>query len=168
MLVLKMRDGDREVVLQFEHSLLAVSKWEQKTKKAFVSTQTKTSAEMIDYFQCMLVAPEDSTNLVLGLSPDQQEKLVMYINDNPTATVFPPERSKGTSSDTTNERIYGQMIMLKIPFHPAETWHLNRLMTLIRVVGEMHEPPKKRNTTEVLTDWIQENRKRREKHNTTG
>lgn len=167
MLDLKVYDDEEVVVLSFEHSLLSVSKWEQKHKIPFARSSNSAS-DMIDYFQDMLVTPENAQDLVLNLDQHQLKQLMDYINDIPTATTFPPERTKGSAGEFTNERIYAQMVGLKIPFHPVETWHFNRLMVFIRAVGQLHEPPKKRKPSEVMTDWIRENQRRREEHKTTG
>jgi len=168
VLELSVRDGENVVLLQFEHSLVSVSKWEQKNKKPFSRAAQKEPIELIDYFSDMLLTPGVDPNIVLRLNPEQMVELVDYINDIPTATTFPPERSRGNTAEMTNERIYAQMIMLKIPALPFETWHLNRLMTLIREIARMHEPPKKRAEADVMSEWMLENEQRLEKYKTTG
>lgn len=153
MLEFKVHDGDNEVVLQFEHSLLALSKWEANSKKAFLTLQGKTPAELLDYFRCM-IAPGQDPDLVYRMSPDQLDKLEKYISDTQTATTFMKEATGKRSGDiATSEVIYGWLVGLKIPFHPVETWHLNRVMVLVRVVQANNEPPKKPTREEALNDW---------------
>lgn len=152
MLELKVRDGEREVVLQFEHSLLSLSKWEQKHKKAFLSTPTKTHIDMIDYYQCMLLDGADP-NLVIRLSPEQLDEVSEYINDPMTASSVPSDGPQRPSNENvTSELIYYWMTALKINWE-AQYWHLNRLMMLIQITNYKQQPEKKRNVREQLRDW---------------
>lgn len=167
MLELKVIDEGSEVSLQFEHSLLSLSKWEQKHKKAFTGVAQKRPAELIDYFEYMLLTPDVDPRIVVRLTPDQMDELVRYISDTPSATTFPQERSKSSVGEITNERIYAQMVMLKIPAE-YQTWHVNRLMVLIRVIAQAHEPPKKRSQSEIMAEYMQENERRLKEYNTTG
>lgn len=169
MLELKVQSDDREVVLRFEHSLLSLSKWEARTGLAFLTTRTKAPTEMIEYFQDMLVSPEDDPSLVYGLSPEQLDRLSTYINEPQTASSVPDDGLKKFNSEiTTSELVYAWLTMLKIPFHPTETWHLSRCMMLVQIVGYKQQPPKKRKAGEVMTDWMRLNEERKKRYNTTG
>jgi hypothetical protein len=159
----------RKVTLEFEHSLLALSKWESKSKKAFLASAMKTSDEMIDYFQCMLTSPEHDPNVVFYLTPDQLDDLANYINDSQTAHVIPPDPGrKRTGEVVTSDLVYSWMVGLKIPFHPTETWHFNRLMTLVQQVQINNEPPKKLSKAQQLSQWAEMNRRNRERFNSNG
>ena len=59
------------------------------------------------------------------------------------------------------------MIVLGIPFE-CEKWHLNRLMTLIRVVSAKNAPPKKMSKNEILAQQRRLNAERKAKFNTKG
>lgn len=59
-----------------------------------------------------------------------------------TATTFHGTQSKKSSSkQITSELIYYWMVQAQIPFD-AEKWHLNRLMTLIRIYSVENDPKK--------------------------
>jgi hypothetical protein len=161
VLELKVRDGEREVVLQFEHSLHSLSKWEAEHKKPFLSTTTKTATEMINYFQDMLLSGDP--DLIIRLSPQQLDDLANYINETQTASSVPPDDSKkGTPEIVTTELIYYWMVALKINWE-AQHWHLSRLMMLINITNYKQQPEKKRSTRELLSDWKAIQAKNRER-----
>lgn len=129
--------------LQLEHSLVSISKWESKWKKPFLdSSQERTNEEMIDYIRCMTLTQNVSPQVYFGLTPKIVAEINEYINDPMTATWFskdkdrrgPPSREKITS-----ELIYYWMISLQIPME-CQKWHLNRLLTLIRVCNIKNTP----------------------------
>lgn len=168
MLEFKVLNGDQEVVLKFEHSLLSLSKWESKTRKPFLTTDQKTPTQLLEYFQDMLLPPEDDPDLVYLLDPKQMDRLTDYINEQRTASSIPPQPTKYTAEQTTSELIYYWLVQLKIPFHPVETWHLSRLLMLVQITGYKQQPPKKRPVSETMADWIKKNNERRERFNTNG
>lgn len=169
MLELKVIDGEHEVVLQFEHSLLSLSKWEEKHKKPFLASRSKKHEEMIDYFQDMLLTPGVSPNLVYRLSPEQMDRLTDYINESRTASSVPKDTSSdGVVEIVSSELIYYWLVALEIPFHPVETWHISRLMMLIQITNYKKQPPKKRNPREMLNDWATLNQRNKERFGTTG
>lgn len=168
MLEQKVQIDDREVVLQFEHSLLSLSKWEAKHKKAFLSSAQKLPTEMIDYFQDMLITPEVDRDLVYVLSPEQLDEIANYINDSQTASSVPKEDKKGIDEVVTSELIYYWLVGLQIPFHPVETWHLNRLMMLVQITNYKQQPQKKRSDKVIGADWAAINEKRKKMFNTRG
>ena len=154
MLEFTVYDGDDEVVLRFEHSLLALSKWEAFSKKPFLTERPKSPADLLDYFRCMLISPEVDPDLIYRLSAEQLNDLEKYISDSQTATtVTLDSKGKRSGQIVTSEVIYGWLVGLQIPFQPTETWHLNRLMMLVQVVQANNEPPKKVSREEALNDW---------------
>ena len=136
--------------LVLEHSLVSLSKWESITEKPFLSNVEKTNAETILYVSCMVLAPEEYTEILKELTEDDLLKINEYIGAKRSATWFSNTTTKGNSGETiTSELIYYWIVALNIPFE-CQYWHLNRLLTLVRVCNQKNEPPKKMSPQEVL------------------
>lgn len=122
--------------IRLEHSLISVSKWEAKWKKSFISSKDKSLDEIIDYIKCMTLTQNVDSLTYKLLSKENFDEILNYIDDPMTATVITSygENSKPKASNkiTTSEEIYYWMVYFGIPFE-CEKWHLNRLMTLIRI-----------------------------------
>lgn len=138
--------------LTLEHSLISVSKWEAKWHKPFLDKRRElTEEEFLDYIRCMSLS-NISEEAIKHLSFKNKLDIKNYIEDPQTATWFNDRNSPPLSEKIiTNEVIYGQMIQLCIPFDPCQKWHLNHLMTLIRVCAENEMPQKKMSPLEVMT-----------------
>lgn len=124
---------DQKLVLK--HSLLSVSKWEALTHKSFFTDEDKrTKEEHILYLQCMTINPNVDPMCYYAIFsyPALLNKIVDYTNNPMTATTFPKTRASRSREKTTTELIYFWMTMFNIP-KECEKWHLNRLMTLIRI-----------------------------------
>lgn len=126
--------GRKGATVQLEHSLISVSKWESKWKKSFLNTQEKSIPETIDYVRCMSLGTPIDPAIYNNLSQKNLEEIYAYINDSMTATWFNDRKGKDRPSRkiVTSELIYSWMIDCEIPIS-CEKWHLNRLLTLIRV-----------------------------------
>lgn len=131
-----------KVKLALEHSLATMSKWESFFKKPFLSTE-KSTDETIEYVRMMLVDFDSDFDPVLVLSKKHFDSINTYINDKQTATWFTEtKRPPGQKGETiTSEIIYYWMISLGIPFE-CQHWHLERLMTLIKVISLKNKPKK--------------------------
>lgn len=117
--------------IKLEHSLISISKWESKWKKAFLSRAQRTPEEVRDYVRCMTMDNDVDPNLYLFLTEENVRSIQAYIDDTMSATVFRGEnKPKGTPKPRTSEQIYGAMVILGIPFE-CQKWHLNRLLNLI-------------------------------------
>lgn len=154
--------------LQLEHSLVSISKWESKWNKSFLSKSDKTDEETIDYIKCMTLTQNVNPDVYNHLTKENIEKIHEYIYAPMTATVFSDDKTgKRNREIITNEVIYGWMISLNIPFE-CQKWHLNRLLTLVRVCNIMNSPPKKRSKKEIMSRNKALNEARRRQLNTKG
>ena len=158
----------KECTLQLEHSLISLSKWESKWCKAFFSKQPKTYEETIDYIKCMTLNPNIKDEVYIGLTDDNVRAINKYIEAPMTATYFSQDK-KGSSNreQVTAELIYYWMIALNIPFE-CQKWHLNRLLTLVRVCNIKNTPPKKMSKRDAASRNAQLNAARRKQLNTKG
>lgn len=129
----------------FEHSLLAISKWEIKFQKPFFTT-TLEGESLLYYIQCMT---EDNLEIE-DITHDLIDALVKYMNDKQTATRI-NSNNKSSNRVMTSEVIYAYMALSQIPYH-CEKWNINRLMILLTVVGELQEPPKKKSQKDILME----------------
>ena len=156
------------IVLELEHSLFSISKWEAKWGKAFLGKQVKTNEEMFDYIRCMTLNKNVNPMTYSSLSQSDIQKIKDYIEAKMCATCL-PQRDEGSSRDTiTAELIYYWMIALQIPFE-CQYWHLNRLLTLIQVCNIKNNPDKhKINRSEALRRRAALNAERRAKYHTRG
>lgn len=130
--------------LLLEHSLVSLSKWESIWNKPFLNGKTKTSEETRSYVAYMNLAPVPSEEVYKKLSDADVKAIAEYIDSSQTATWFKPDptASKTSSEAITGEIIYYWMIAHTIPFE-AQYWHLNRLITLIKVCNEKNKPAKR-------------------------
>lgn len=159
------------ISLELEHSLVSLSLWESKWEQPFLSvTFEKTTEQTLDYIRCMSltsVTLEDLQRLTEGNLKDINE----YIDRKFTATTFNeiPKQFKGNQTIVTAEVVYYWLVALTIPFEPAESWHLNKLLALIKVVNIKNNPPKKGSAPkETIADRRARNEQNRQRYNTTG
>lgn len=158
----------KEQTLMLEHSLVSLSKWESKWCKAFLTKQPKTEEETIDYIKCMTITPNVDPEVYSRLTRENFKQIEEYIAAPMTATCFSEDRSSKAGRETvTSELIYYWMIALQIPFE-CQKWHLNRLLTLVRVCNIKNEPPKKRSKRDIMSRNAALNAARRKQLNSKG
>ena len=151
----------KEQTLQLEHSLVSLSKWESKWHKPFLSKTEKTTEETIDYIRCMTLTQNVKPEVYLNLSAENILQVNAYIEDPMTATTFSEDKDgKKNREIVTAELIYYWMISFNIPVK-FEKWHLNRLLTLIRVCNIKNSPPKKQNKRGMMAKRAALNAERR-------
>lgn len=135
-------------VLELEHSLVSLSKWESKFEKPFLDKGDKTSEEVMAYIEAMILN-EVPKGILSKLSEANVSEINKYIDAKMTATWFRETPGAQTSREIiTSELIYYWMISFQIPFE-CERWHLNRLFTLIRVCNLKAEKPKRMSRSEI-------------------
>lgn len=166
---LSATDDSDAVELTFEHSLISLSKWESITKKAFYGKQEKTSEEAALYIKSMLLTENAPDEFLNRLSPDNITTITDYINDPQTATWFQDsQQQKSTKEIVTSELIYYWLVQFTIPFQPVETWHLNRLMTLVKICGIKQTKPKPMSKGQQAEHYRKLNAERRAATGSTG
>lgn len=153
--------------LQLEHSLVSLSKWESKWNKPFLSKEDKTIEQTIDYIKCMTITQNPKPHIYNLLTDKNILEIKNYIDAPMTATTFSNVNQGHSREIVTSELIYYWMISLNIPMK-CEKWHLNRLLTLIRVCNIKNGPAKKMSKKEIMSRNAALNAARRKKLNTKG
>lgn len=154
-------------VLQLEHSLVSISKWESTWNKPFLSKDKKTTEEVLDYIRCMTITQNVPPITYKLLPIEALEQINDYIEQPMTATTFSNTGGTINREVITSEIIYYWMIALNIPME-CQKWHLNRLLTLINVCNIKNQPPKKMGKKELINRNRDLNRARKEALNTKG
>jgi hypothetical protein len=155
-------------ILQLEHSLVSLSKWESKWHKPFLSKERMSDEETTDYIKCMTLT-QNVPPMVYGyLTSENIQEVTDYINDPMTATTFSEDKNgKPNREIVTAEIIDYWMISLNIPFE-CRKWHLNKLLALIKVCTIKNSPQKKMSQKEAMSQQRALNAARRKKLGTRG
>lgn len=167
----------KETTLQLEHSLLSLKKWEQKWHIRFIRKshdEPLTKDQTLDYIRCMTLTKNVDDMIYSFIPKNVYSEIESYINDPMTATTFsknqaedPVEKAKASREGVSAELIYYWMFSLGIPIE-CEKWHLNSLITLIRVFNIKNGKPKKINKKQAALDRRRENERRKAMLHTSG
>lgn len=164
----KFVDVSKTVKLTLEHSLISLSKWEAKYERPFLGDKNQTVEETLDYIKFMTVTRNVDDSVYDRLTRENSVAIASYIAASNTATTFNSFDEKPSSREViTSEIIYYWMVALSIPFE-CEKWHINRLLTLIRVINEKNKPEKKIDRQTLIARQRELNEARKKKLNTKG
>jgi hypothetical protein len=156
-----------DVTIELEHSLVSISKWESNWCKPFLDGKDKTMEEIIDYVKCMTITDKVDEDTYNRLTEGNLIAINDYIGRPMTATTFREEKKPGWREIITSEIIYYWMVSYNIPFE-CQYWHLNRLLTLVKVCNVKNNPPKKMSQQEILARNKALNDARRKQYGTRG
>lgn len=161
----------KETKIQIEHSLISVKKWEQKWHVPFLGKADKTHEELTDYIRCMTLTHGVDPEVYHWIPENVINQVVDYIKDPMTATWFKKSNLIGAQKNSreviTAEIIYYWMIALSIPVE-FQKWHLNQLLTLIKVVNIKNDKPKKVDKRTAAQERAALNKLRREQYKSNG
>ena len=157
-----------EQKLQIEHSLLAISKWESKWHKPFLTKSDKTLAEFVDYIRCMTITENVDPEIYNRLTAKNIQEIEEYMGDSMTASTVPEEKNTPHNREqVTSELVYYWMLSLGIP-PEYETWHFNRLIILIRICNFKNRPPKKHSKRDIYSRHAAINAANKKRFNSKG
>lgn len=126
------------IVLELEHSLISLSKWESKHHRPFLGAGEKTAEEIKSYIDCMIISDEQPENYHDQMTQKEYDAVNDYIGSPQSGTTFHnlAKTAGGNRGETISaELIYYWLTAFQIPFQPAENWHLNRLFNLLRIAS---------------------------------
>ncbi len=157
-----------DVVFDLEHSLISLSKWESKYEKPFLSSEKKTSEEILEYIKTMVITPDPDLDVLYRCDKENLDEVQRYIDSKQSATTFGamPER-RGPGETITSELIYYWIVFFNIPFD-CQYWHLNRLFSLIKICNIKSSKPKKLSRNEMAQRNRELNAKRKAELGTRG
>ena len=171
MLAIEIQANEDEtpIVLEFEHSLVSISKWEAKHEKPFFGREAKTPDEMQSYIELMLLNKNAPKNFVSLMKDGDFAVIAEYMNSRQSGTTFREDDSTKPSSEIiTSELIYYWLVQFNIPFEPVEEWHFSRLMNLIKIAGVKQSKPKKMSKQATAEYYRKLNEERRKQLGTSG
>jgi hypothetical protein len=151
-------------VVELEHSLASLSKWETIWEKPFLSPEEPSSEETLSYIQCMCIDPDVPPELLWKLDEKNVAEIHAYINKKSTATTIREANQNPNRSVITSEQIYSWMSGFQIPLE-AQHWHLNRLIMLIKVCNannQTDQPPTSPTRDDLAARRAENERRKRE------
>lgn len=157
----------KSAILNLEHSLVSLSKWESIWLKPFISKEQRTVEETLSYIKCMTLNEVDD-DVYNRLTNAHIDAIVKYMESPMSATTINNDKQKPSREIITSELIYYWMIALQIPFE-TQYWHINRLFKLINVTNIKNNPKgNKMSKKEMYSRNTALNAARRKSMNTSG
>ena len=157
-------------ILTLEHSLISLAKWESKWEVPYFDGNKKTIEQDMDYIRCMVVGPIKNELIFTNFSNSELLQIQNYNQRLMTATTFSEPKNpqkKQKKEIMTAEVIYARMFMHQIPME-CQKWHLNRLLTLIKVCDLRNAPSEKMSKKQSTLWAAEQNAARKAKYNTRG
>lgn len=146
--------------LHLEHSLLSLTKWEEKYHICLLDRLNPkidpqiTPSEFIDYIKCMTIDKTVNDGVYeyfkYSISENNYRLIGEYLKDPHSATKIVHTLKEGETkrrpggSGVTSEMVYYWMSQLNIPF-TCEKWNINRLLSLINLINEKTSDTNKTN-----------------------
>ena len=129
-----------DAVLNLEHSLVSLSKWESQHEKPFLDDNQKSTEEVLSYVNAMSLQGDIAQEVLYRLTDENLRAINQYIEAKMTATWFRETgKPRGFSTEVvTAEVIYHWIVALQIDWE-AQHWHLNRLVTLVKTINEKNK-----------------------------
>jgi hypothetical protein len=164
--------SENTIILELEHSLVSLSKWESKFEKPFLGKtkkDEKTTEETLEYIRLMILTPNVPPDIFSKFNQTHINEINNYIDSKQSATTFGtmPKQKRGSGEIVTAELIYYWMVAFNIPFE-CETWHLNRLFSLVRICNMKNSKPEKMSAHALAQRNRELNDQRRAELNTSG
>lgn len=153
--------------LILEHSLVSMSKWESHFCKPFLGKEDKTTDEVLWYIRAMVLTPDVPDEVFEKISRENLVDINEYLNAKMTATTIREDKTRSSREIITTELIYYWMCTLAIPWE-AQYWHVNRLLTLIKIANIKNSPSKKMSKAEVARHNRELNAQRKARLGTSG
>lgn len=155
-------------VLDLEHSLVSLSKWESIYEKPFLGTAEKTTEEIFGYIIAMTLTPDVPSEVFNRLSNENLEAINKYLDAKMSATWFSETSKTNRNREIiTSELIYYWMFTLRVPIE-CECWHLSRLFTLLRIYDVKNSKPKRLSRSEAAAQRRELNAQRKRQLGTNG
>lgn len=160
---------EETMVIELEHSLASLSKWEAIWELPLLSTEDKTPEMSFSYLECMCLTPNVPPEVLRNLSEENQTLLSEYLDKKQTATWFSNENPSPRSGEAiTAELIYYWMSAFQIDWE-AQYWPLNKLLTLVKVFSvKQDNKPKQTSQRKRQMDIARINAQRRAELGTNG
>jgi hypothetical protein len=156
------------VVIEMEHSLISLSKWESKFEKPFLAKGNKEPEEIFEYIKMMTITEDLPPGIFDRISKENVIEINEYIDSKQSATTFVEmSMNRGTGETITSELIYYWMVAFAIPLQ-CEEWHLNRLFALIRICSLKNGKQKSMPKQQVSQQYRELNEKRKRELGTRG
>lgn len=160
---------DKGGIVRFEYSLKVMYEWESKWRKPFLKGGY-TEQELVDFYKMMALDPFNEKFLTVEV----MRTLAEYIKDANTATTFSSIQDGSNGNKLTNKpKIYTSEELYALMFSAGvsiefENRNLNRLMTILRIIGAHNEPPKKMSKQDILKQNASLNAQRKAQLKTKG